>query len=177
MDYRQKITTEYSKQAIVEIAADIGDDPDKFAELMAIYTEGNWRLTQMSAWAIKEVGDKSPRLLKPYIPRLIAMLREEHHDAVARNNLALMAAWDIPEDYWEDLYAICFEFLENPQKPIAIRVHAMQVLANIACKLPDLIPELLMVIEAHLPNGSRGLQSRGRKLVKKLSRINPNGMR
>ena len=106
------------------------------------------------------------------------MVQEDHHhDAVPRNNLALMSAWDIPEEYWDDLYALCFEILENPQKAIAIRVHAMQILANIASKLPDLIPELKLVIEAHIPNASRGFQSRGKKLLKQLSKLNPNEMR
>lgn len=155
----------------------IGDDPTEFAKLMALYTEGDFWLTQRSAWAVRAVGDKSPHLLRPYIPKLISMLSKEHHDAVPRNNLSLMAAWDIPEEHWDELYAICFEILENPNKPIAVRVHAMQNLANIASKLPDLIPELCLVIEAHLPNGSRGFQARGRKLLKQLRKIRPEGMR
>ncbi|MCI4667214.1 MAG: hypothetical protein MRZ79_03570 [Bacteroidia bacterium] len=177
MDYRQRILADYSKPTILEIAEDIGDDPRKFKDLMDLFTEGQWLLTQRSAWAVRAVGKKHPRLFLPHLERMIQMLTEEHHDAVARNNLALMAEWDIPEEHWDDLYAICFEILENPQKAIAIRVHAMQILSNIASKIPDLIPELLLVIEAHLPNGSKGFQSRGKKLVKRLNKIHLNGMR
>ena len=45
MDYRRQIIEEYSKRGIIAIADDIGDDPEKFAQLMDLYTEGDYRLT------------------------------------------------------------------------------------------------------------------------------------
>ena len=99
------------------------------------------------------------------------MIGEDHHQAVARIILSLLADSDIPEEYWDELYTMCFEILENPQQAIAIRVHAMTVLGQIAVNLPELIPELSMVIEAHLPMGSKGFQSRGKKIIKALNKI------
>ena len=52
-----------------------------------------------------------------------------------------------------------------------MRVHAMQVLQNIALKEQELIPEILLIIEDEMENHSTaGIISRGRKLVANLKK-------
>jgi hypothetical protein len=63
----------------------------------------------------------------------------------------------------------CLEVFTNAAEPVAIRVHAMQILFNIAQKEPDFSGELIELIENEIElHGSAGLASRGRKLLKKL---------
>jgi len=58
--------------------------------------------------------------------------------------------------------------LENKKEPIAIRVFAMTVLANLADTYPEIKGELIAVIEDQMPYGSAGFISRGKKILKKL---------
>jgi hypothetical protein len=68
------------------------------------------------------------------------------------------------------LLIFCIAVFTNSAEPIAIRVHAMQTLFNIAGKEPDFAGELTELIEHELEfHGSAGLVSRGRKLLKKLA--------
>ena len=48
----------------------------------------------------------------------------------------------------------------------------MTVLSNIACQFPELKDELIMTIEEHMPFGSAGFVSRGRKVLNRLNKLN-----
>jgi len=164
---------EHSKAMAESIAIDIDGDEEKFARLMDVYlSDEDSLLIQRAAWPVRKVFDRKPHLLLPYLPRLIEMLDEDHHMAVRRNNLSILAAIDLPEPFWDSLYGTCFQILENPQVPVANRVHAMQVLANIVQNIPDLIPELRLVIESHLNMGSPGFKSRAKKILAHMDRLN-----
>ncbi len=164
---------EHSKAMAESIAIDVDGDEEKFARLMDVYLcDEDSLLTQRAAWPVRKVFDQTPHLLLPYLSRMIEMLDEDHHMAVRRNNLSILAAINLPEPFWDNLYVTCFQILENPQIPIAIRVHAMQVLANIAQNIPDLIPELRLVIESHLTVGSPGFKSSAKKILAHLDRLN-----
>ena len=69
-----------------------------------------------------------------------------------------------------DLLEHLFPLLEDPQTPIAIRVHAMQILYNISNIEPDLKRELLLVIQVHANTGGPGFANRAGKLIPKLRR-------
>jgi hypothetical protein len=61
--------------------------------------------------------------------------------------------------------------LKSGKEPAAVRVHAMQILYNTAVKEPELIPEILLIIEDELENHSTaGITSRGRKLIANLKK-------
>ena len=67
------------------------------------------------------------------------------------------------------LFNFCFEVFTNSTEPVAVRVHAMQILFNIAQKEPDFTGELINLIENEIElHGSAGIASRGRKLLLKL---------
>ena len=67
------------------------------------------------------------------------------------------------------LLNFCLEVFTNAAEPVAVRVHAMQILYNIAQKEPDFSGELIELIENEMEyHGSAGLASRGKKLLKKL---------
>jgi predicted nucleic acid-binding OB-fold protein len=70
------------------------------------------------------------------------------------------------------LLNFCIEVFTNAAEDIAVRVHAMQILFNIARKEPDFAGELIELIEHEMEyHGSAGISSRGRKLLKRLHEI------
>jgi hypothetical protein len=86
-----------------------------------------------------------------------------------RHLLKLISLHDIPEERMADLLNYCIDVFTSPLEPIAVRVHAMQILFNIAQKEPDFAGELIELIRNEIEyRGSAGIASRGRKLLKKL---------
>jgi hypothetical protein len=50
MDLLAALTEEHSKAQCNKIVAYIGNDKKKFAELMKLFFEGEYRITQRAAW-------------------------------------------------------------------------------------------------------------------------------
>ena len=93
------------------------------------------------------------------------------HDAVVRNSMRILSSQDVPERLQGYLLEICFDFLMSTKVPVAIKVHAMQVIFNISQNEPDLLNELRMVIEEQMPYGTTGFKSRGRKILKRIGKL------
>ncbi|MCK5279227.1 MAG: hypothetical protein KAQ62_19445, partial [Cyclobacteriaceae bacterium] len=61
--------------------------------------------------------------------------------------------------------------LNSGKEPVAVKVFAMTVLFNIVQVYPELSEELEISIEEQMPFCSAGFKSRGRKVLKALSKI------
>ncbi len=159
---------------IKEMAKYIGSDASKFAQIMELFFSKEPRVAQRAAWAFGHCTDAYPQLAIPYLKDMVHSLRQPAPDAVKRNILRLLQRIDTPSALWGDLVDICYDFLLDKKKPVAIRVFAMTVLSQIAHQLPELGEELKTVVEELLPYGSPGLLNRGRKVLKVLEKL-PSG--
>lgn len=143
-------------------------DPSRIQELMDCFFDDRKMICQRAAWPLGMIADDHPHLLMPYLEQLLATIEGKASDTVVRNVLRAFQFMDFPEDQEGRVFDICFEFLLDVNKAIAIRVFGMTVSANIAMKYPILAEELIPVIEEHIPHGSAGFRSRGSKLLHKL---------
>ena len=170
---RETLETGQSKAKAEAICKWIGNDDERFAELMALFLSDEYRMVQRSAWVLSKVGERYPHLLEPYLPQLIGALREPLHSAVQRNVLKVLADTEIPvpEELEGPLVDQSFELLADPKVPVAIRVHAMQLLANLCRSYPELGIELKAIIEDNMEHGSAGFRSRGRKVLKAIEKL------
>lgn len=64
-----------------------------------------------------------------------------------------------------------FDTLNSGREPVAVKVFSMTVLFNIVQVYPELSEELEISIEEQMPFGSGGFKSRGRKVLKDLSKL------
>lgn len=125
----------------------------------------NWR----AAWMVDKIHDRHPDLVLPYLPVLTEFVLTTKSAGKKRHLLKLISLHDIPEEKMALLFNFCFEVFTNSTEPVAVRVHAMQILFNIAQKEPDFTGELINLIENEIElHGSAGIASRGRKLLLKL---------
>ncbi len=146
MDVRQALLTEHSKRQTTAIVAYIGDDADRFAELMKIFFAGEYRLTQRAAWPMNYCAETHPQLIQPYLPKLLKCLdRDDMHDAVKRNIVRLLQYIEIPKRLHAQVYSRCVELVDDPNEGIAVRVFAMTVAAHIAKTEPALCNELQLI--------------------------------
>ena len=127
----------------------------------------SWR----AAYLVDKINDKHPELLHPFLSAMINQVQIEKSPGKKRHFLKLISLNDLTEEQQGFLFNFCIETLKSGKEPAAVRVHAMQILQNIAVKEPELIPEILLIIEDEMENHlTAGINSRGKKLVAKLKK-------
>lgn len=175
MNIFHRLEKEHSKENSLSIVSYIGNDAERFAELMDCFfaETKDYRVPQRAAHTLSLSFDKNPDLILPYREKLIQNLENKNlKSSLKRNILRVLQFIEIEEEWMGGLYEKCFEFLGNPKEEIAVRAFAMVVLYNISNHFPELKPELKALIESVLeePQGSPGVRSKANHILKKLYR-------
>ncbi len=172
MDIRQALIDEHSKAQVNRIIEYIGDDQERFDELIHIFLHDEWRITQRASWVLGHVAEQKPEMVAPHLQHLLENLQKEKiHVAVKRNTVRALQNYDIPEDLLGLAAEICFTYLDDPNEAIAVRAFSMPICYNICVKEPELANELKIVLETHIPYGSSGFKNRGKKYLKLLNKM------
>jgi hypothetical protein len=169
MNLREQLLKEHSKKNTQLIMQWVGHDPDRFAELMPLFLEDEYRVGQRAAWVVSGCADQYPDLIQPHLADMVRCLENPIHPAISRNALRALASLpNVPEELQGELVDRAFTILLDPKQPVAIHVHAMQVLANLCAEHPDLGPELRLILEDNLEGASKGYLSRAKRILQKL---------
>ncbi len=169
MDYEVLLMQQLSRRHMEYVAHCIGNNEKEFAALMSIVFHGKSPVIQRAAWAMDACLEKYPELIIPYADALMDTLPQFTNDGVKRQIVKALAERDIPESHEGQMTDLCFQWLQSSTIPVAIKVHCMQILANITAKYPGLAAELSTVIREQIPRNSVGFASRGKKILKQLS--------
>ncbi len=166
MDIGQALMIEHSKRQTMAIVEYIGDDAQRFAELMRLFFAGEYRLTQRAAWPMSYCAEQHPELILPYLPKLLDCLqRADAHTAVKRNVVRLLQYIEIPKRLTGRVYSHCVDLIDDAYQPVAVRAFALTVAARIAKSEPDLMNELRLIVSKHLPHTTAAFQVRARKIL------------
>jgi hypothetical protein len=168
LDIRAEILREHSRAQVNRIVAYIGDDPEKFGQLMKLFLGDSYRVSQRASWPVNVCVEKHPALIRPYLKDMIDNLLKPVHNAVKRNTVRMLQYTDIPYDLLGPVTDTCFNLLAGPDEPIAVKVFSMSVLGRVCMNEPDLGRELKLQIEAQLPYAGAAFRSRALKILKKL---------
>jgi hypothetical protein len=170
MDLLQELTRDHSKASRDRIVSYVQYDAQRFAELFDLFKSGERHIAQRASWSVSHCAEKFPELIYPYCGEMVDYLqRPGIHDSIKRNILRIFQGIDIPMELEERLLGLCFGYLMDKKEAVAIRVFAMQVLANLSNKYPEINNELKILIEDELPYAKPAFVSRGRKILKGLS--------
>ena len=104
--------------------------------------------------------------MESHLPVLISALPTYTHPGTRRNILKILSRSGIPQEYQGELIDLCFRFLVDAGQPVAVKVYAMQIIANHLSSYPELGNELREIIEDQFSRNSAGFHSRGRKILK-----------
>lgn len=168
MNLESEILKEHSKRNTLRLTAWVGSSKKRFKQLMELFLNGEYRVTQRSAWIVRHCAEQHPKLIEPYINKMLdRMLEPGVHVAVKRNVIGILQDIDIPKKLWGKVAMLCFDFLES-NEPIAVRVFSMTVLANIAQHEPDLKKELRLIIEQRMPWEGQAFQARAKRTLMQL---------
>jgi len=172
MNIRQQLAKHHSKQETEKIVAYVGTNSARFKELVNIYLEGPYRITQRAAWPLSYCIQHHPSLLQPYYSKLIQFAgKPEVHPAVKRNTLRMLRFAPMPRKHHAAIINLAFNFLNNPKEAIAIKAFSLHVLTRLAEEHPDIKNEILDVIEQHLPFASPAFTVAARKTKKVLENL------
>ena len=137
---------------------------------MTCFLEGNEKIRRFAAWPMSYCAIANPELIKPWLKRLIPVLDEKNvHSAIIRNIFRLLQTIDIPASFEGKIMSHCFKYIQDPKAAGAIKAFSLTILENLGEKYPEILPELKLIIEERWNLEKPSFQSRGRKILKKLS--------
>ncbi len=158
---------EHSKKQRDKVVRYVGSDAKRFAELVNVFFNGPYRITQRASWPLSSCVEEHPELIKPHLKKILNnVLKKGQHDAVKRNTIRLLQYIEIPKSLQGLAADVCFQLLSDSKEPVAIRAFAITVLTDLARTEPDLKNELIPVIEDQLPYSSPAFVSRARRALK-----------
>jgi hypothetical protein len=170
MDLLQLLRSEHSKKQTDRIVRYIGDDPARFAILMDHFFKGEYRTTQRAAWPLCYCVRAHPALIGPYFkPLLDNLARKDIHVAVIRNTVRLLQDVDIPKKHHGRVMSACFEFIQSPETPIAVKAFSLSILGNLSALYPEILGELKLIIEEQWEHATPAFRSRAKRILKDVS--------
>ena len=170
MDLLKTIEKEHSKAQCDKIVRYVGNDKERFAELMRLFLKGEYRVTQRAAWPVSYCVHNYPELITPYYKQILPLLQQPGvHNAVVRNIVRLLQFAPVPKRYHGQLMSICFDFIAGNEAAPAIKAFSLTILDNLSKEYPDIKAELKLVIEERWPHESAAFKSRAKKIVNRQS--------
>lgn len=167
MNLREEILKEHSKSHALKIASYACESKKNFSELMKCFLNEDYRLSQRAAWSVSWAARKKPDFVVPHIKDLVASLHKKNvHDAVIRNAVRVLQEIDIPEKFHGRVMEACFQFIEKPSTPVAIKAFSLTVLYNLSRLYPEIKPELKLIIEDAWEHETAAFKARAGKMLK-----------
>lgn len=169
MDLASALLKEHSRKQTEKIVKYVGNSPERFADLITVFANGPYRITQRAAWPVSICAENHPDLIGKHLKTLLKLAEDaSQHDSVKRNVLRLLQFIPIPSGLQGRIAALAFRSLTDRSEAVAIRVFSMTVLANLCEKFPDMRSELILAIEDDLPYTTAAFHSRARHVLRKL---------
>lgn len=168
MNLEAALLEEHSKKQCDLIVQYIGNNKKRFAELMKLFFNGEYRITQRAAWPMSYCVRNHPGLIEPYFkPLLENLTKKDIHDAVIRNTVRLLQDVEIPRRYQGKVMNICFGYIQSHEIPVAVKAFSLTILGNLSGQYPEIIPEIKMIIEERWEHETAAFHSRAKKILKK----------
>lgn len=168
MNIREQLLVEMSRSHMEYIANTIEAEPHQINWLFQLCLKNEPKVSLRAAWVLSILGDRRSTVLLPYVPDMIQSIELLSHQGIHRLFLRYLADIYIPDEWQGKIYDLCFRWLVSSAEPIAVKIHCMQILFNIAQKEPELKRELLLVLEDLASHESAGIRNRCLKLTSKL---------
>jgi hypothetical protein len=155
------------------LVADIGDDRDKFAEMMMLSFRDEYPLSMRAARVIALCVENNTTLIIPHLQRMVDTIDTISVEGVKRSFLKIFA--EMPVELNEDMLGILtdrsFNWLVDPKEAIAIRYYAIDILVKVVKLYPEIKIELTESLNSLLDDDSTALHTKGRKVLKYLDKL------
>lgn len=156
------------------IATSAIENPAIFRKLLDYSHSPDKKLAFHASWTLSKVCDKFPEIILPFLPQIIDSLGQIDNESTLRSFLRIISLADMGEinNSRHGLLAdFCFSQLNSGFSAIAIKAYSMEILYKLSLIYHELASELSASIVILMEDGSAGITSRGRMILKKLAEI------
>jgi hypothetical protein len=141
-------------------------------ELLHLFTTDEYRVVQRAAWPIGLLAEAQPQLLQKHLPLLVSLLRKPSlHNAVRRNITRILQYLQIPEELKGEVMDACFSFICDVQEKAAVKAFSLTILEQLSEEYPEILPEIITVIEECWEYETAAFHSRAKKILKKSKKL------
>jgi len=154
------------------VAVSAIENPAIFRKLLEYSFSDDSRLAFHASWTLTKVCDRYPEIIYPHLNDLVEKLTTLDNESALRSFLRIISLSDIEKisDKNQGILADqCFTLLRSGFSAIAVKAYSMEILYKLVLKYPELRNELSASINMLQAEGSAGILSRGRQILKKLA--------
>lgn len=169
MNYKEALLVDHSRVNADRIVKAIGNKARDLDLLVDIVFNAQAPLPQRASWIVSIVDERHPDLLEKHLENFINQFRNFSEDAVKRNFMHVIANHRLAKRLQGKAATLCFDLILSPDETVAVKVFALQTIANIAQEEPGLIPEMNAVIEDQLPKTTAAFAARVRLIRKEFA--------
>lgn len=159
------------------VATSAIENPAIFHKLFDYSFSSNKHLAFRASWTLTKVCDKFPEMIVPYLPQVVETLSRIENVGALRSFLRIIAQSDF-NDFKSRQHGLladfCFDILKSADSAIAVKAYSMEILYKLAVIYPELANELSANIIVLMEDGTAGITSRGRTILKKLAELDMN---
>jgi len=148
--------------------AEVGRSREKFQTLLELTLYEKDPLAWRAAWILDGSDEQQPGMAGSSLSTIVQRLPRLESKGALRSLLRMLCRYEIPEDDQGLLVDLCFSYMLSELYPVAVKVHAMQIIYNHTLIYPELKDELVTVIEDQVDNNTVGFKSRGMRIIRQL---------
>lgn len=172
MNIREALTREHSKRNTTAIVNYIGQNEERFAELMTIFKTADYRLIQRAAWPVSYIAETDASLLLPYWKELFEIAQTQVHPSFKRNLLRTLRVLDtIPQNIHSEVIEMCMQVIPDGNEPAAVRAFAIHIMGKLLAHYPEFAGELSALLEPLLQHDLPSIRSSSKHVLKLVSKI------
>ena len=154
------------------VATSAIENPAIFVKLYEYSFSTDKHLSFRASWTLSKVCDRYPEMIYPYLSQIIDSLAGIDNESVLRSFLRILSLTDIEKINARQqgiLADFSFNQLNTGFSAIAVKAYSMEILYRLTLIYPDLANELSTSIRLLMEDGSAGITSRGRAILRKLA--------
>jgi hypothetical protein len=165
-DLRQKGRSE-------EVVVDVLKKPQLFRDLVAGITDTEPGVRMRASDAVEKITRSHPEYLHPYKSDFINVFTASRQKEVRWHLAQILPRLELTKKERQQVFEVLVSFLEDESR--IVKTFAMQGLSDIAIIDRSYLPRVVKIVEKLMESGIPAIQSRGRRLLPKLTeaRLNP----
>jgi HEAT repeat protein len=164
---KEQLLAEISRRNIDFVVDSVESNPKLINYLLELYVDNDRQVSMRAAWGIEKLAERKNVDLTPFIPGIINNLPKLKHSGTRRCIVKVLMLHDIPLEQEGEMMDFCFQMLESPKEPVAVKANCMTSVFKLLPKYPEIKNELFAIIEDQIPNNSVGFKSRFNVLKRK----------
>jgi len=132
------------------------------------------KLAFRASWTLTKVCDRFPEMIYPCLEQIVDSLGNIDNESTLRSFLRIISLSDLDKIKSRKhgiLADFCFNVLNSGFSAIAVKAYSMEILYKLSSIYPELANELSTSIRILIEDGSAGITSRGRMILRKLAEM------